>query len=122
MLFVWIAAIIAIAWLVLGPSSNTKGSGKPLPGPPGKPLVGNLFEIPQYHSWLKFKDWADTYGPIFRLNLAGRQHVVLSTEKIANDLLRERGSYYSSREFLPMASGIVSREMRPLLLPYNGEV
>ncbi|CVL08709.1 related to cytochrome p450 [Fusarium mangiferae] len=120
MLLVWIAAIIAIAWLVLGSSSNTKGSGKPLPGPPGKPLVGNLFEILQYHSWLKFKEWADTYGPIFRLNLAGRQHVLLSTEKIASDLLRERGSYYSSREFLPMASGIVSREMRPLLLPHNG--
>jgi hypothetical protein len=87
----------------------------------GKPLVGNLFEIPPYHSWLKFKEWADTYGPVFRLNLMGRQHVVLSTEKIANDLLRERGSYYSSREFLPMASGIVSGEMRPLLLPYNGK-
>ncbi|KAF5979386.1 cytochrome P450 monooxygenase [Fusarium bulbicola] len=145
MLLAWSAAIIAIVWLarvLLVSSSNAKGGGKPLPGPPGmssalysvlsfqepsltdhdaqgKPLVGNLFEIPQYHSWLKFKEWADTYGPIFRLNLAGRQHVVLSTEKIANDLLRERGSYYSSREFLPMASGIVSREMRPLLLPYN---
>lgn len=87
---------------------------------PGKPIVGNLFEIPPYHSWLKFKEWADKYGPMFRLNLAGRQHVVLSTEKIANDLLRERGTYYSSREFLPMASGILSNEMRPLLLPYNG--
>lgn len=122
MLLLLPAAITAIIWLarwLFVISSNTKAGGKPLPGPPGKPFVGNPFDIPPYHSWLKFKEWADTYGPIFRLNLMGRQHIVLSTEKAANDLLRERGSYCSSREFLPMASGIVYGEMRPLLLPYN---
>ncbi|CAG8214192.1 unnamed protein product [Penicillium olsonii] len=122
MLVVWTVAILVIAWLtseLIAPPTKTKAGRKPLPGPPGKPIVGNLFQIPPCHSWLKFKEWASTYGPIFQLNLAGRQHIVLSTEKVANDLLRERGTYYSSREFLPMASGIVSREMRPLLLPYN---
>jgi cytochrome P450 len=83
------------------------------------PIIGNLPDIPDHHSWLKFKEWSDKYGPIFRLNLAGQQHVVLSTEKIANDLLRERGSKYSSRPYLPMAQGILSRNMRPVFLPYN---
>lgn len=87
----------------------------------GKPLVGNLLDIPPYHSWLKFKEWSDIYGPIFKLNIAGRTHVVLSTEKIANDLLRERGSLYSSREYLPFASGLLSNNLRPLFLPYNGK-
>ncbi|CAI6027363.1 unnamed protein product [Clonostachys chloroleuca] len=100
-------------------ASRARGGQRPLHGPPGKLLVGNLFDIPPYHSWLKFKQWGDTYGPLFRLNLVGRQLVVISTEKVANDLLRERGNLYSSREYLPMASGIVSRNMRPLLLPYN---
>lgn len=86
----------------------------------GKPIVGNLPDIPKIHSWLKFKEWADEYGPIFQLNIAGRKHVVLSQEKIANDLLRERGSLYSSREYLPFASGLLSNNLRPLLLPYNG--
>ncbi|KAJ5233208.1 uncharacterized protein N7469_004974 [Penicillium citrinum] len=80
-------------------------SGIPLPGPPGKPFVGNLLDIPKVHSWLRFKEWADEYGPIFQLNIASRKHVVVSQEKIANDLLRERGSIYSSREYLPFASG-----------------
>lgn len=53
--------------------------------------------------------------------MGGRVHVVLSTEKIANDLLRERGSLYSSREYLPFASGLLSNNLRPLFLPYNGK-
>ncbi|KAF2095712.1 cytochrome P450 [Rhizodiscina lignyota] len=84
-----------------------------------KPLIGNLPDIPPKHSWLKFKEWADQYGPIFRLNLAGREHYVVSKEKIANDLLRERGNIYSSREQLPAAAVLLSRGLRPVLLPYD---
>lgn len=83
---------------------------------PGKPLVGNLLDIPPHHSWLKFKEWADQYGPLFRLNIAGREHYIVSTEKIANDLLRERGTLYSSREQLPAAAQLLGDNMRPLLL------
>ncbi|EON62419.1 hypothetical protein W97_01641 [Coniosporium apollinis CBS 100218] len=89
------------------------------PGPKGKPLVGNLLDIPPYHSWLKFKEWADQYGPLFRLNIAGREHYIVSTEKIANDLLRERGTLYSSREQLPAAAQLLGDNLRPLFLPYN---
>ena len=88
-------------------------------GPPGKPLVGNLLDVPPYHSWLKFAEWSKQYGPLYRLNLAGQNHVIVSSEKIANDLLRERGNLYSSRPHLPMATGILSHNMRPLLLPYG---
>ena len=90
------------------------------PGPPGKPIVGNLLDIPPKHSWLQFKKWADRYGPLMRLNIAGREHYIISTEKIANDLLRERGSLYSSREQLPAAAKLLSDDLRPLFLPYNG--
>jgi hypothetical protein len=53
--------------------------------------------------------------------MMGRNIVVVSSEKIANDLLRERGTLYSSREQLPMAAKLMSRNLRPLLLPYGGE-
>ena len=39
--------------------------------------------------------------------------------KVANDLLHERGTVYSSREQLPMAAQLVSGSLRPLFLPYN---
>ncbi|KAK5191519.1 hypothetical protein LTR96_010363 [Exophiala xenobiotica] len=118
------AALVLLGILIHSVGQRTRlPSGARLPpGPKGKPLVGNLLDIPPQHSWLKFKSWADQYGPIFRLNIFGRSHVVVSTEKIANDLLRERGNLYSSREQLPMAARLMSRNLRPLLLPYGGEI
>ncbi|KAF2237881.1 cytochrome P450 [Viridothelium virens] len=86
---------------------------------PGYPLIGNLPQIPLSHSWLQFHTWSQTYGPIFRLTLAGAPHVVLSTEKAANDLLRERGTLYSSRPQLPAATVLLGDRLRPLFLPYN---
>jgi cytochrome P450 len=83
--------------------------------------VGNLLDIPPKHSWLKFKEWADQYGPIYRINIFGRNLVMVSTEKVANDLLRERGNFYSSREQLPMAAKLMSGDLRPLFLPHGGE-
>ncbi|KAI9812339.1 MAG: hypothetical protein M1827_004788 [Pycnora praestabilis] len=109
---------VAFIQRLFGDVRCPKGTKLP-PGPTGKALIGNLFDIPAYHSWLKFKEWADVYGPLFRLNLAGRNHVIVSTEKIANDLLRERGNIYSSREQLPMASHLLSDDLRPVFLPYN---
>ena len=83
------------------------------------PLVGNLPDIPPKHSWFKFFEWSKIYGPLFRLNIAGREHYIVSTEKIANDLLRERGNQYSSREQLPAAAKLLSDNLRPLFWPHN---
>lgn len=134
-------SIVCIVALISSYSSRPPRSKQLLPGPKGEshivsgilewrltrrvghsglPLLGNLLQIPPQHSWLQFKAWADEYGPIFRLKLGLREHVVISSETIANDLLRERGNYYSSREQVPMAAELLSDNLRPLLLPYNG--
>ena len=115
-------ATAAIIFVVLQVRSKRKAvpNGAQVPdGPPGKPLVGNLLDIPPYHSWFKFAEWSKQYGPLYRLNLAGQNHVIVSTEDIANDLLRERGNLYSSRANLPMATELLSHNLRPLLLPYG---
>ncbi|KAL4888249.1 cytochrome P450 [Aspergillus ambiguus] len=121
MLYIYFIAVFVGVFILWDPHKKTSDLklGASPPGPPGKPIVGNLLEIPNKHSWLKFAEWAKEYGTIFQLNIAGRKHVVLSTEKIANDLLRERGSLYSSREYLPFASGLLSKNLRLLFLPYN---
>ncbi|KAH6718400.1 cytochrome P450 [Leptodontidium sp. MPI-SDFR-AT-0119] len=112
--------LVVIAYALCTPSKPKLPSGSKLPpGPPGKPFVGNLPDIPPAHSWLKFKEWADKYGPLFRLKLMGRNMIVVSTEKIANDLLRERGTIYSSREQLPMAAQLMSQNLRLLFIPYG---
>ena len=112
---------LAIIYLTLrSRSSKPLPPGAQLPdGPPTKPLVGNLLDIPPYHSWLKFYAWAREYGPLYRLDLAGRTQIIVSTEDIANDLLRERGGIYSSREQTPMGAQLLSDNLRPVLMPYG---
>ena len=57
-----------------------------------------------------------------RLTLAGKEHYVISSEKVANDLLRERGSLYSGRPQAPASAELLSNNLRPVLLPYNGKL
>jgi hypothetical protein len=76
-------------------------------------------DIPPYHSWLKCKAWADQCGPIFELDIAGGNHVVVSTEKVANVLMCERGTLYSSHEQFPMAAQLLSDNLRRLFLSYG---
>jgi hypothetical protein len=33
------------------------------PGPPGVPLLGNLFDFPSEKNWLTWKHYAEKYGP-----------------------------------------------------------
>ena len=89
------------------------------PGPPGKPLIGNLADIPPVHSWLQFKSWADQYGPLYRLNIAGKDHYIISSEQIATDLLQKRGDIHSSRDQLPAPCKLLSNDLRPVFWPHN---
>lgn len=112
--------VLTICAYIILPARQELPSGTQLPnGPPGKPLLGSLLDIPPHHSWFKFQEWSKQFGPLFRLNIAGRNHIIVSTEEIANDLLRERGTIYSSREQLPMVAQLVSDSLRPLFLPYG---
>ncbi|KAF2851659.1 cytochrome P450 [Plenodomus tracheiphilus IPT5] len=90
---------------------------KSLPGPKGKLFVGS--KLGKGYFWFKFSEWAEQYGPIYQYKSYGRVNVVISTEKIANDLLRERGTIYSSREQLPMASQLLSDNKKAIFIPYN---
>ncbi|KAJ9602579.1 hypothetical protein H2200_012772 [Cladophialophora chaetospira] len=75
--------------------------------PKGWPIIGNALDIPGSHPWLKFKEWADEFGPIYQVQAFGTTIVVISKESIANDLFALRGALYSDRPQLIMA-GLVS--------------
>lgn len=45
---------------------------------------------------------ASQYGPIFKLHVLGDTHVIISTQKIAEDLMAHRGAIYSDRGHLNM--------------------
>ena len=89
----------------------------------GLPFIGSAFDLNKGkggYFWFKFTEWGSEYGPIYQYKAFGKINVVIGKEKIANELMRERGNIYSSRENLPMASQLLCGNKRALFLPYGG--
>ncbi|KAJ4989948.1 cytochrome P450 [Stagonosporopsis vannaccii] len=76
---------------------NAKYNCRGLPGPALIPWVGRIHDLPIDFMWLKFKEWADTYGPIYRTKMLGANFVIISDESIAEDILVKRAKVYSDR-------------------------
>ena len=63
---------------------------KNIPGPPSYPFIGGALEIRKAANPIEaFSRLADTYGPICRLTLAGRQTVLLSSVELVNEVCDE---------------------------------
>ncbi|KAF7820249.1 cytochrome P450 77A3 [Senna tora] len=69
------------------------------PGPPGWPIVGNLFQVArsgkpffEYVNELRLK-----YGPIFTLKMGTRTMIILSDAKLIHEALVEKGQVYATR-------------------------
>ncbi|KAK5145100.1 hypothetical protein LTR04_001400 [Oleoguttula sp. CCFEE 6159] len=67
------------------------------PGPALIPWVGRIHDLPIDYMWLKFKEWADIYGPIYKTRMLGATFIVISDEKMAEELLVKRAKIYSDR-------------------------
>ncbi|KAK0930088.1 hypothetical protein LTR29_016781 [Friedmanniomyces endolithicus] len=100
-----IAVILAAAAILVAERIHARrrlpGYVKSLPGPRGLPIIGSVHELPEKNSWLKFHEWGQKYGPIYQVNLAGTNHVWITRDKIARDLLTKRSAIYSDRPFIP---------------------
>jgi hypothetical protein len=87
----------------------------------GWPLIGNAPELATSNGQLIpiFNRWYETYGPIAQFILLGEKQVVLSDDKITQDLFVKRGDIYSDRG-TPHAMTIVTDNINPSLMPKNG--
>jgi len=73
------------------------------PGPRGRPLIGNVADMPKDYLWLTFFRWGKINGPLTYLNIMGQPVIVINNHKTAVDLLEKRGSIYSDRYHSVMA-------------------
>ncbi|PSN68798.1 cytochrome P450 [Corynespora cassiicola Philippines] len=76
---------------------NVKYNPQGLPGPALIPWIGRIHDLPINFMWLKFKEWADIYGPIYRTKMLGANFIVISDESIAEDILVKKAKVYSDR-------------------------
>lgn len=65
MLVLCIALVIAL-WIWLFLRGRLATHLLP-PGPPGIPLLGNLFDWPYESGWLRFTEWGRIFGARFKL-------------------------------------------------------
>ncbi|EJD46792.1 cytochrome P450, partial [Auricularia subglabra TFB-10046 SS5] len=76
-------------------------------GPPGLPLLGNVFDVPAIDSHLAYFELAKEYGAFARSALvisnAAPQFLVVSNVAVASELLDKRGAIYSDRPPFLMA-------------------
>ncbi|RUP45048.1 cytochrome P450 [Jimgerdemannia flammicorona] len=75
--------------------SFKKQSKKGFPGPPGIPILGNLLQINTNTFPLQLEQWSWEYGPIFKINMAGAEWIILSDPDVINQQLKERPNRYS---------------------------
>ena len=94
------------------------------PGPPPRPIIGNILDIPQDTPWITYVDMSKKYGthniisdtcsPLLKLTPAFQDDVislrvfsevviVLNSLSSLKDLLEKRGQIYSERPALPIA-------------------
>jgi hypothetical protein len=72
------------------------------PGPPGLPILKNLFDIPRKLEHLTYKKWGDQYGDVVHMEVLGNHFIILNSTKAAVELLEKRSSIYADRPYMAM--------------------
>ncbi|KAH7680588.1 Cytochrome P450 E-class group I protein [Dioscorea alata] len=91
-------SILVLLLLNKNNKNKTKALNLP-PGPPGWPVVGNLFQVarsgkPFIHY---VRDLIGIYGPIFTLRMGARTLIIISSAELAHEALIEKGQMFASR-------------------------
>ncbi|TIA38080.1 cytochrome P450 [Aureobasidium pullulans] len=102
-----IAVVVVVAVMsFINYLNNSKRNQLPagvqrLPGPKGYPILGSVPDVPDKNSFLKFHEWGQQYGPIYQVNLAGHNHVWITRDSVAQEILGKRAANNSERPFIP---------------------
>ncbi|EJU01233.1 cytochrome P450 [Dacryopinax primogenitus] len=111
------AAIVVVALVGAYRLSQTGKRDKVLPpGPPTRPVVGNLFDIPPRYAHLKFTEWSKQYGPVISCKLFGSTMVVLNDAGSVMELMDKRSGSSSDRAPSYINSEFISANNHPLLV------
>jgi hypothetical protein len=127
-----VAVVGLVAYAVIDAVSrySAKHNVGNMPGPALIPWVGRIHDLPIEFMWLKFKEWADIYGPIYRTKMLGDNFIIITDEKIAEDMLVKKAKLYSDRpeikSLFDAKSTYGSMEYLPLMgknrkLPIHGK-
>ncbi|KAJ5555994.1 hypothetical protein N7513_003636 [Penicillium frequentans] len=94
----------------------------PPPGPKGIPIFGSLLDLKSARHDPDHKMNRDLarYGEMTTVHLGSKTWIFLNNKRVVAEIIAKRGSITNGRSPMPVASGIVSRYGRSLLLPPSG--
>ncbi|KAF8494067.1 cytochrome P450 [Gautieria morchelliformis] len=113
-----IAALISISLTVIYRITRG-GSVKLPPGPPGLPIIGNLFDIAKEDDPFPWADHLERFGPISSVSVFGKTVVVLNDLQTAIDLLDQRSTVYSGRPIFTFAGEMIGWD-KQMIMSQNG--
>lgn len=113
-----VVGVIALAYQRL---SGTRSKGyKPVPGPKGLPLLGNILQLsPQPQK--EFMKWAKEFGEIYKVRMGLTDWYMLCSPQAVKEIMDRQSVLTSSRPPMPVAQDALSKGMRFLLMPYGAE-
>ncbi|KAI3611715.1 cytochrome p450 [Moniliophthora roreri] len=89
------------------------------PGPPKRPIIGILMDMPTDHDWKEFARWGDTYGPLVSISVFGTNVIIINTYKKAIEMLDKKSPIYSGRPYIVMTADLMGWGKSMGLLPYG---
>lgn len=63
---------------------------RPMPCPPGHPILGNLRQLSRDGAAAQMKAWAEAHGPVYRCRILHRSLVVVAGPSLVQEVLRQR--------------------------------
>ncbi|KAI0919557.1 hypothetical protein AcV5_001591 [Taiwanofungus camphoratus] len=113
--------IVLVFYAIKGLLYPTSAARRFPPGPPQKPLVGNILEVSPKGAWTRFTEYKEQYGDLVFFRGLGNNILVLNSMKVINDLLDKRGNVYSHRPGFTVVGELMGLGQSMPLLPYGEE-
>jgi len=96
-------AFFAFLYLLVVFRDRKRRGGLPYPpGPPSRPIIGNLLDIPTDAPWAAYADMSKKYGDVICFRVFNQVIVVLSSLSAIKDLFEKRAECNSDRPALPI--------------------
>ena len=94
-MLVYLILIPSLLWLYV--TFIRKSPLDALPGPRRLPFVGNALQVDERSAHNTFFEWAQKYGPVFRIKMFNDDAVMISGWKELHDMCVKRGKEFAGR-------------------------